>query len=198
MVRESFESQVMAESDARSDIPVRDAFHQKHPALRGVAVHDLKERELIRRPHRNNSGQAFNFAGNEVLQAHVSELGAGQQSVRHRHLTEAFIYIVKGSGFSLMNYEGDSVKCIEWSEGSLFCPPKWAWHQHFNASEGEPSRYLAVQDVLLLKNLRLHEIQSNPVQFSRSEALDLFKKSQASSATMALLGAALDAYPALD
>jgi gentisate 1,2-dioxygenase len=41
--------------------------------------------------------------------------------VRHRHTTEAFLYVVKGNGYSLITDE-DPVEVVEWSEGTSSHP----------------------------------------------------------------------------
>jgi hypothetical protein len=92
--------------------------------------------------------------------------------------TEAYLYCVKGRGFTVVNYEGEPEQVIEWSEGTLFAPPRWAWHQHFNLDTGDTSRYLAVQDTGLLRTMRLHQIERHPVQLSPEEAAQLLAASR--------------------
>ena len=133
---------------------------------------DLRTIELVKRPWRNNKGLWFELAENRILSSHLAELAPGSNSVRHRHTTEAVIYIVKGSGYSICNYEGQPEERIDWQEGTLFSPPVWAWHQHFNASETETARYLAVQDTGLIRHMRFHQIERHPTQLKRGEGLD--------------------------
>lgn len=156
-----------------SEVGERNAFQAMHPPIRGDAVHDLKYRDLPRREYRNNSGVTFDLSQNEVLEAHISELAPGTGSVRHRHTSEAYLYVVRGSGCSLINYEGEPVRVVEWREGTLFAPPQWAWHQHFNTDSSEPARYLAIQNVALLRAMRLHNIERHIEQFDLAEALEL-------------------------
>ena len=75
-------------------------------------------------------------------------------------------------GFSIVNYEGEAEQRIDWEEGTLFSPPVWAWHQHFNLSETEPARYLAVQDTRLKRHLRMHRIQRHPTQLKIGTGLN--------------------------
>lgn len=161
-----------------SEIAARDEFNRKHPPITGLSVpHDLRSMELPVRPWRNNRGHYFDLGGYEVLSAHLSELKPGSASVRHRHTTEAYLYVVKGRGYSLINYEGEPVEAVEWSEGTLFAPPRWAWHQHFNLDEDDTARYLAIQDTGLLRTMRLHNIERHPVQISPEEAKQLLEAS---------------------
>jgi quercetin dioxygenase-like cupin family protein len=158
-----------------SELAARDKFNQEHPPLEGLAAHDLRKMELPERPWRNNRGQWFDLAGYEVLSAHVAELKPGGASKRHRHTTEAYLYVVKGSGFSVINYESEPEEVVEWSEGTLFAPPRWAWHQHFNLDPSDTARYLAVQDTGLLRTMRLHQIEQHPVQLSPGQARELLE-----------------------
>jgi quercetin dioxygenase-like cupin family protein len=157
----------------RSEMAAREQFLHDNPPISGLAVpDDLHEIELVQRPWRNNKGRWFELAGNRVLSAHLAELSPGGNSVRHRHTTEAYIYIVMGRGFSIVNYEGEPEERIEWSEGSLFSPPVWAWHQHFNSDREQPARYLAIQDTGLVRHMRLHNIERHPTQRKIGDGTD--------------------------
>ncbi|GAB1818307.1 cupin domain-containing protein [Herbidospora sp. RD11066] len=159
-----------------SEIAARDEFNRKHPQIKGLVVpHDLRTMDLPERPWRNNRGHYFDLGDYEVLNAHLSELKPGGQSVRHRHTTEAYLYIVKGNGYSLINYDDDPVEVVEWSEGTLFAPPRWAWHQHFNLEQDDSSRYLAIQDTGLLRTMRLHNIERHSVQLTKEQGFELLR-----------------------
>ncbi|MGH3415846.1 MAG: cupin domain-containing protein [Actinocrinis sp.] len=150
-----------------SEIAARDEFNRQHPPVKGLVVEDdLRKMELPARPWRNNRGRYIDLADYEVLGAHISELMPGGKSVRHRHTTEAYLYVVKGHGYSLINYDDEPVEAVEWQEGTLFAPPRWAWHQHFNLDGDDTSRYLAIQDTGLLRTLRLHNIERHAVQLT--------------------------------
>jgi quercetin dioxygenase-like cupin family protein len=156
-----------------SEIAARDEFNRNNPPIRGLSVPgDLRTIDLVKRPWRNNKGLWFELAENRVLSTHLAELAPGGNSVRHRHTTEAIIYIVKGRGYSICNYDGQPEERIEWEEGSLFSPPVWAWHQHFNADPDEPARYLAVQDTGLIRHMRFHQIERHPSQLKIGEGTD--------------------------
>lgn len=156
-----------------SEITARDEFNRKNPPITGLIVPgDLRTLEVPERPWRNNRGRWFHLAGNNCIDAHIAELPPGGTSVRHRHTTEAYIYIVRGAGFSIVNYEGEPEDRIEWEEGTLFSPPVWAWHQHFNGSQSEPARYLAIQNTRLMRHLRMHNIERHPTQLKVGEGLD--------------------------
>ena len=157
-----------------SEIAARDEFNRQHPPHKGLVVaDDLRKMELPDRPWRRNKGHYFDLADYEVLGAHISELMPGSGSVRHRHTTEAYIYVVKGHGYSLVNYDDEPVEVVEWQEGTLFAPPRWAWHQHFNLDADDTSRYLAIQDTGLLRTLRLHNIERHAVQLTPEDGRKL-------------------------
>ena len=157
-----------------SEIAARDEFNRQHPPITGLVVEeDLRKMELPARPWRNNRGHYIDLADYEVLGAHISELMPGGKSVRHRHTTEAYLYVVKGHGFSLVNYEDDPIEAVEWQEGTLFAPPRWAWHQHFNLDADDTSRYLAIQDTGLLRTMRLHNIERHAVQLTPEDGKKL-------------------------
>jgi quercetin dioxygenase-like cupin family protein len=178
-VRDDYLSGVLASEKRHrdsSEIAARDEFNRQHPPTTGLVVpHDLRKMELPERPWRNNRGHYFDLADYEVLSAHISELKPGAPSVRHRHTTEAYLYVVKGHGYSLINYDDEPIEVVEWSEGTLFAPPRWAWHQHFNLDAGDTARYLAVQDAGLLRTMRLHNIERHGVQLSPEEGLKLLQ-----------------------
>ena len=73
--------------------------------------------------------------------------------------------------FSIVNLDGEPEERLEWEEGTLFSPPVFAWHQHFNLSDQEPARYLAIQDTRLKRHLRMHQIERHAVQLSREELI---------------------------
>ena len=154
-MRKDYLPGVLAPSQkSESELAARDEFNRKHPPIEGLVVpHDLRKMELQERPWRNNRGQWFDLANYEVLNAHLAELKPGSHSVRHRHTTEAYLYCVKGRGFTVCNYEGEPEQVIEWSEGTLFAPPRRAWHQDFDGDSAGTSRYLAIQEAGLISPL---------------------------------------------
>lgn len=167
--------QVLGRDEGRvdaSELAARDEFNRQYPPLTGLVVAgDLRSMDVPERRWRNNRGRWFHLAGNNNLDAHVAELPPGGNSVRHRHTTEAYLYVVRGRGFSIINFDGEPTERVEWEEGTLFSPPVFAWHQHFNLSDQEPARYLAIQDTRLKRHLRMHQIERHPVQLSRDELL---------------------------
>lgn len=179
-MRDGYQPGVLStERKSASELTARDEFNRQHPPIKGlVAPEDLRKMELPERPWRNNRGHWFDLADYEVLSAHVSELKPGDSSARHRHTTEAYLYCVKGTGFSVINYEGEPETVVEWSEGTLFAPPRWAWHQHFNLDSGDTARYLAIQDTGLLRTMRLHQIERHAFQLDMEQARQLLESAR--------------------
>jgi len=160
------------QSRSRSELAAREEFNRQHPPLTGLLVPgDLRTMDIPERPWRNNRGHYFHLAGNRNLDAHIAELRPGGASVRHRHTTEAYLYVVRGRGFSIIDFDGEEPERVDWEEGMLFSPPVFAWHQHFNLSDDEPARYLAIQDTRLKRHLRMHHIERHSVQLTRDDAL---------------------------
>jgi quercetin dioxygenase-like cupin family protein len=140
----------------------REAWNQKNPPTEASIVKNLKTTELISRPYRGTKARFYRLGGAIRLQPHLSELPPGHTSVKHRHTTEAVLYIVSGKGYTTVGYDGEPEQRIDWEEGDLLGIPLWAWHQHFNSSAAETARYLAVQDTFTIKQLGLHQIERHP------------------------------------
>ena len=62
----------------------------------------------------------------------------------HRHGPGLHIFVIHGTGYTLLWYQGDEdFKRVEWRHGMVFAPPDQMFHQHFDTSR-QPARYLAV------------------------------------------------------
>ncbi len=149
---------------AITEMTQREEWNKKHPATEATLVRDLKTTELVAREYRNTKARFYRLSGAIRLQPHLSELPPGGRSVKHRHTTEAVLYIVRGTGHTVMHFDGEPEERVDWAEGDLLGIPLWAWHQHFNDSDTEVARYLAVQDTFTVKQMGLHQIERYPEQ----------------------------------
>jgi mannose-6-phosphate isomerase-like protein (cupin superfamily) len=147
---------------ANSEMGQREEWNKANPPTEAIIIKNLKTTELLSRPYRNTKARFYRLGHDIRLQPHVSELPPLKASVNHRHTTEAVIYIVSGRGHTIISWDGTDQQRIDWEEGDMFSFPVWMWHQHFNDSETEPCRYLAVQDTFAIKALGLHQIERFP------------------------------------
>jgi quercetin dioxygenase-like cupin family protein len=85
-----------------------------------------------------------------VLSMTLGGLSAGEATGKHRHNYETIIYVVAGSGSSIIEDRE-----VRWRAGDAFYVPTWAWHQHRNTSQTEPALYVACENAPLLQNLGL-------------------------------------------
>ena len=85
--------------------------------------------------------------GEGNLVAHISQFQSGTYKKAHRHGAGAYLYILGGSGFSLVWPEGGDRIKADWKTGSIFMAGagggEW-FHQHFNSGV-DPARYLALR-----------------------------------------------------
>ncbi len=149
----------------KDEMPELEEFRKKfHYA--GLHFEDMANRELHKRPLRNNASAWFELADYKAIEAHISEIGPRGHSQKHRHMFEAVIYIVKGRGHSVIHKElSDKPVRIGWKAGDLFAPPLNWWHQHFNDDDEEPARYLAITDLGLMKSLGMDSKEQAPLEY---------------------------------
>ena len=93
---------------------------------------------------KGNESMFWNMAGNRLMIPHVSEFPVFSYKKGHRHHNEALLYILKGTGYSLVwKNKGDKPVKLPWHEGSLIVAPYFWYHQHFNTGS-TPAAYLAI------------------------------------------------------
>jgi gentisate 1,2-dioxygenase len=66
-------------------------------------------------------------------------IAPGQAQSKHRHPGEAFLYIVSGTGYSVVNEQR-----YDWGPGDIVMVHQYVWHQHFNADPDNPAVVLRV------------------------------------------------------
>ncbi len=75
------------------------------------------------------------------LSAVMHELAPGLFQSRHRHGGEAWLYVISGIGYSVI----DEVR-HDWEAGDLIVVDHWVWHQHFNASSEQTARIIRIHN----------------------------------------------------
>lgn len=87
---------------------------------------------------------------------YVAQLPAGASTKPERHLYEKIIYILAGTGSTLLEGpDGDTLQ-FEWQEGSLFAIPLNTPHRFF--AHGQPVRYAAFTTAVVMFDF-LHDEQ---------------------------------------
>lgn len=111
-------------------------------------VPDAVEFELDAYDHRGKgtTNMHWKMAGNAIIDMHVSDMPAGVFKKAHRHSSDAFILLTSGKGYSITWPEGryqDRVR-VDWQEGTIFVPPIYWYHQHYNPEPEGSARYMAI------------------------------------------------------
>ena len=124
-------------------------------------VADALAAQTEQQAHRREgaTGMRWIMSENSMLSTRVSEMAPRMYKEAHRHSSDAFILLLSGEGYSLAWKEGLYGKRIrvDWHEGTLFVPPIYWYHQHFNPGD-ELARYLAIHTPYLVQNLGLRFI----------------------------------------
>lgn len=108
-------------------------------------IPDVGAFELARLESRGAGSSNMLFVlADGCIGAHCSEMPVGTYKKAHRHGPGLHIFLVHGTGYSLLWYEGDKdFVRVDWRHGMAFAPPHHMFHQHFDTSL-QPARYLAV------------------------------------------------------
>src|SRR4051794_19129370 len=105
-------------------------------------------------PRRGGKGVYMNHdASRTSNDCYVCEIPPGGKLAPQRQLFEEMVLVLTGRGStSVWNDEGKKVT-FEWKAGALFAIPLNCWHQHFNGSGQEPTRFVAVTNAPPVINL---------------------------------------------
>jgi len=122
-------------------------------------VPDAVEFELDAYDHRGKgtTNMHWKMSGNTVLDMHVSEMPAQIFKKAHRHSSDAFILLTSGKGYSVTWPEGryeDRIR-VDWHEGTIFVPPIYWYHQHYNPEPVDSARYMAINAPPIVVSLGL-------------------------------------------
>lgn len=125
--------------------PTRRISEANRPILETSLVPDVRTFQLQEWKERGGGSLNMEFElANNTLTAHVSEVPVGSYKKAHRHDPGAHIVHLTGNGYSLMWAEGRQRVKVDWHPYTLYVPPNYWWHQHFNCSNS-PARYLAIR-----------------------------------------------------
>jgi mannose-6-phosphate isomerase-like protein (cupin superfamily) len=96
------------------------------------------------------------------------EIPPGGATTPDRHMFEALVYVVTGSGSASVWYAEDHKQTFEWAPGSLFAIPLNAHYRFFNSSGLRPARLAIVTNAPTIMNLFHNDefIFDNPFVFS--------------------------------
>ena len=109
-------------------------------------IPDVGKFDLINWEMRGKGAKtAFMSLSSGTLAAHISSFEVGTYKKAHRHGAGAHVVMLDGEGYSLLWKEGEKPTRVNWRAGTIFAPPEWWYHQHFNTGD-QPARYLAVRN----------------------------------------------------
>jgi quercetin dioxygenase-like cupin family protein len=123
-----------------------------YPAQQGLLVKNMAEHPVHACADRGNAAAYFSFPDIKSLEAHVSEIPPASSTPTHRHSCEASFYVLSGSGYSAIRFEGQPEERVTWEAGDLFCTAIYTWHQHVNTDPARPARYL---EIIKVRSARL-------------------------------------------
>lgn len=107
------------------------------------------------------------------LSAHRAAFPSGTYKKAHRHAGGYHIIILSGEGYSLMWREGWNEKVqLKWQKGSMFTPPSYWYHSHFNTGD-TPVVYMALHPpklgTLHQENVFDSRIQENIIEYDEED-----------------------------
>jgi len=108
-------------------------------------VSDVRSFELEEHGNRVPGDMSMQFRlANNQMRCHISEFETGLYKRAHRHGAGAHVVILSGQGYSVLWFEGEGPRKVEWKDGSVISPMGMEYHQHFNTGP-TAARYLALR-----------------------------------------------------
>lgn len=112
-------------------------------------VPDIRKTEVKLFPRGFGNSYGFLQMADNAIAPHIGAFEVGVYGKAHRHGPGSIIIIVEGKGHSLV-WTGDIHYSkasphhrVDWEVGSMFVPPLWYFHQHFNTANS-PGRFVAI------------------------------------------------------
>src|SRR4051812_17736211 len=115
-------------------IPIHKTFH----------VEDLRQVPLAPWARFGGNAAFVNLADCHITTAAVLEIPPGQSSRPIKHIFEAWIFIIDGTGETTFEQAGHAGGRVEWKKFSLFAPPLNTQYTHRNLDPHKPARLLMV------------------------------------------------------
>lgn len=112
-------------------------------------VEDIRKLELKLFPRGEGNSYAFLQMADNAIAPHIASWEIGVYSKAHRHGPGSIIILIEGNGHSLVwngpvHYsKGNPHHRVDWHVGSMFVPPLYYFHQHFNTGNS-PGRFVAI------------------------------------------------------
>ena len=98
------------------------------------------------------TGEYLRFQGHQIIDGRILEFPAGGHTFSQRLFCEQDIYIVGGSGYTVLQQEGKQEQRVSWGCGDLFSVPLNVRHAHFGSSEST-ARMLVISSFPMILNL---------------------------------------------
>ncbi len=128
---------------------LKDVNPDELVSIETSVVPDIRKLELKLFPRGLGNSYAFLQMADNVIAPHIAAWEIGVYSKAHRHGPGSTIIIAEGKGHSLVwkgdiHYsKGKPHHRVDWHVGSMFVPPLYYFHQHFNTGDS-PGRYVAI------------------------------------------------------
>jgi len=137
------------------------------PLYEGSALENLATVPLKDWERRGGRAAYTRLGDQEIVNLQIIEIPAKGELKPERHMYEAVMYVMSGTGATTIWQEGESKQTIEWGEGALLAIPLNAWHQEFNSSGDKPCRILFGTNMAQVINLyhNLDFVFNNPFVF---------------------------------
>lgn len=99
---------------------------------------------------------------------YLRDLPPGGSTLPQHHLYEEVVFVVEGTGSTVVEGRSGTKRSFEWGPGSLFCLPLNATYRFFNASGRRRARLAAVADLpMVMKQFRNADfVFATPYEFT--------------------------------